>query len=612
MRNYLIRRVLLLVPTVLIVCVIVASLIEFIPGDAALARLNEIGDATPETIDALRARLGIDRPFFVRLGEWFGDLFQGDLGRSLWTLEPATKQLWSAIPVSLELVLGGMLIGLLAGIPLGVISAMKQDKPIDTGARFLSVIGLAVPDFFIGTMVILYASLWFGYFSAGYTPFVDDPLRNLEQFSIPMAILGIRLVAATARMTRSTLLEVMREDYVRTARSKGLSERVVFYRHALRNAVLPVITLVGTNLGFLLGGDRHIGDHLLAARSGQSGLRLNLPARLHSTPGGGVVPRARPRPHELDHRSLLHLARSAGPLRMTSLNSMGNGATWWGTAARWTLALGRFARRHPIGAFSMFVILLMAFAAVFANLVSTHDAFDISRDTLEGPSWSHFFGTDGIGRDTFSRIIHGSRTSLQVGILSVLISTGAGAVIGLVSGYMGGAFDLVVQRIVDGVQALPGLVLALALVAALEPPSSTDSVIAISIVATPANSRVVRSAVLSAKENTYIEAARAIGCSGPRIVLRHILPNIVAPIIILASLGFGYAILVEASLSFLGLGTPPPTPTWGGMLKLSQTFLEQAPYLALFPGLAITIAVLAFNLAGDTIRDVLDPRLRGA
>ena len=254
-RNYLIRRVLLLAPTVLVVCVVVFTLIDLIPGDVVLARLTQIGDATPETIDALRAELGIDRPFFIRLGEWFGRLFQADLGRSLWTLEPATKQLWSSIPVSLELVLGGMAIGVLAGIPLGVISAMRQNQPVDTGARVLSVIGLAVPDFWIATMVILYASLWLGYSSpVGYTPFVDDPLRNLEQFSIPMAILGVRLVAATARMTRSTLLEVMREDYVRTARSKGLGERVVLFRHALRNAVLPVVTLVGAQLGFLLGG----------------------------------------------------------------------------------------------------------------------------------------------------------------------------------------------------------------------------------------------------------------------------------------------------------------------------------------------------------------------
>lgn len=255
MRNYLIRRVLLLVPTVLVVCLVVFAIIDFIPGDVVLARLTQIGNATPETIDALRAELGIDRPFLVRLGEWFGRLFQGDLGRSLWTLEPATEQLWFAIPVSLELVLGGMAIGVLAGVPLGVISAMRQNQSVDTGARILSVLGLAVPDFWIATMVILYGSLWFGYLSpVGYTPFVDDPLRNLEQFSIPMAILGLRMVAATARMTRSTLLEVMREDYVRTARSKGLSERVVLYRHALRNAVLPVVTLVGTNLGFLLGG----------------------------------------------------------------------------------------------------------------------------------------------------------------------------------------------------------------------------------------------------------------------------------------------------------------------------------------------------------------------
>ena len=254
-RNYLIRRVLLLAPTVLVVCVVVFTLIDLVPGDVVLARLTQIGDATPETIDALRAELGIDRPFFIRLGEWFGRLFQADLGRSLWTLEPATKQLWSSIPVSLELVLGGMAIGVLAGIPLGVISAMRQNQPVDTGARILSVIGLAVPDFWIATMVILYASLWLGYSSpVGYTPFVDDPLRNLEQFSIPMAILGVRLVAATARMTRSTLLEVMREDYVRTARSKGLGEHVVLFRHALRNAVLPVVTLVGAQLGFLLGG----------------------------------------------------------------------------------------------------------------------------------------------------------------------------------------------------------------------------------------------------------------------------------------------------------------------------------------------------------------------
>ena len=161
-RNYLIRRVLLLAPTVLVVCVVVFTLIDLVPGDVVLARLTQIGDATPETIDALRAELGIDRPFFIRLGEWFGRLFQADLGRSLWTLEPATKQLWSAIPVSLELVLGGMAIGVLAGIPLGVISAMRQNQPVDTGARILSVIGLAVPDFWIATMVILYASLVVG------------------------------------------------------------------------------------------------------------------------------------------------------------------------------------------------------------------------------------------------------------------------------------------------------------------------------------------------------------------------------------------------------------------------------------------------------------------
>jgi len=232
------------------------------------------------------------------------------------------------------------------------------------------------------------------------------------------------------------------------------------------------------------------------------------------------------------------------------------------------------------------------------------------RSLSGSPSWQHPFGTDDIGRDVFSRIIHGTRISLWVGLLAVGIGTFAGAIVGLVSGYWEAWVDLILQRVMDALMAIPGLILALAIVSVLTP-STTNAMLAIAVVIIPGNSRIVRGAVLSAKQNPYVEAAQALGCPHRWIILRHILPNVTAPILIIASIWLGNAILIEASLSFLGLGTQPPTPSWGLMLSSTgRAFMEQAPWLAIFPGLAISLAVLAFNLFGDTLRDAWDPKLR--
>ncbi len=255
MRNYVIRRIALLIPTVLAVCILVFSLMHIIPGDVVLARLENVGLVTPETIERLRSQLGIDRSFAAQLGDWLWGLVRGDLGVSLWTLQPVTNHIFYALPISIELVLGGMLLGILVGVPLGVVSAMRHNTPVDNTARTISVLGLSVPDFWIATILLLYLSRWLGYAPPiGYSTFLEDPLRNLQQLALPMAILGFRLIATTARMTRSTMLEVLHEDYIRTARSKGLRESSILHRHALRNALLPVVTLQGTHLGYLLGG----------------------------------------------------------------------------------------------------------------------------------------------------------------------------------------------------------------------------------------------------------------------------------------------------------------------------------------------------------------------
>jgi peptide/nickel transport system permease protein len=274
-------------------------------------------------------------------------------------------------------------------------------------------------------------------------------------------------------------------------------------------------------------------------------------------------------------------------------------------------ALAATIRRKPLGAVSAAVILVLVLTAVFADVLAPFDPVDTKPEIrLQGPSLAHPFGTDDIGRDVLSRVIHGARISLWVGLLAVGIGTVAGMVIGLLCGYCEGRLDLVLQRVMDAVQAIPGLVLALAIVSVLKP-STTTAMLAIAIVIIPGNSRIVRGAVLSTKQNRYVEAAQAIGCRHPRIILSHILPNVTAPILVIASIWLGNAILIEATLSFLGLGTQPPTPSWGLMLSSTgRAFMEQAPWLAIFPGLAISLAVLGFNLFGDTLRDAWDPKLR--
>ena len=275
--------------------------------------------------------------------------------------------------------------------------------------------------------------------------------------------------------------------------------------------------------------------------------------------------------------------------------------------------LVRFARRYPLGAVGGGLIAVLVLVAVFAPLIATHDRYAIgSRTRLKAPSSEHYFGTDELGRDIFSRIVYGARISLKVGFVAVGIGALLGALVGLACAYFGGAVDFWLQRLVDALFAFPTIILALTIVAVLGP-STTNVIIAVGIVSIPRISRVVRASALAVMAQPYIEAARSIGSSHTRIVLRHILPNVFAPIIVMATAGFGGAILSEAALSFLGVGTPPPEPSWGIMLSgAAQQFIRVAPWMAIFPGIAISLAVFGFNLFGDALRDALDPRLRTA
>ena len=272
-----------------------------------------------------------------------------------------------------------------------------------------------------------------------------------------------------------------------------------------------------------------------------------------------------------------------------------------------------FAQRKPLGAFGAIIMIVLVVVAVLAPVIATDDPrLTNASQRFSPPGAETWLGGDQIGRDVFSRLVYGTRISLVVGLLSVLFGVTIGAFIGIVSGYFGGITDLAIQRVMDAMMSFPALILALAIMAILGA-SVTNVVIALSAVFIPGAARTIRSQALSIKEVDYVLAARAVGAGDCRIVMRHMAPNCAATFIVLASISLGWAIVVEASLSFLGVGIPPDVPSWGGMLNgVAQNSLDVAPWLGVFPGLAIAITVFAVNLLGDALRDVLDPRLRGA
>jgi peptide/nickel transport system permease protein len=276
-----------------------------------------------------------------------------------------------------------------------------------------------------------------------------------------------------------------------------------------------------------------------------------------------------------------------------------------------------FARTQPTGMAGLVFIIVLFIAGVFADFVAPYDPLQLDYGAmLAPPSWEHWMGTDAFGRDVLSRIIYGARTALAVGFLSSMLGSGIGAIIGMISAYYGGRIDMTIERFMDVLLAFPIIVLALAVVAVLGkfPVGGLDLnlILAIAIPIVPKVGRVVRSAALGVRAMPYVDAARAAGYSHSRIIFRHIIPNVAAPYLIMLTAFIAQAILLEASLSFLGLGVTEPTPAWGLMLSgASADFYKAAPWMILFPGLAITLAVFAFNLFGDSLRDWLDPKMKG-
>src|SRR5438093_1130980 len=498
MRKYLARRAVYAAVTLLGVSLSVFVILRILPGDPLVAILGVEGHAQMKPADRVRimADLGLSDPLPVQYVRWLGDIATGQLGKSFFRGDTVAELIRHRGPISAEIGVLALIVSWLVGLPVGILSAFKPNSMPDGLARAMSVLFIAIPGFWLGMLIVLALLFWFGY----KAPIIivhlwQDPWQNLQIVIGPGIVLGLAQGAYIARMSRSCLLEVISEDFVRTARAKGLREGLVVMRHALPNALLPVITIS---------------------------------------------------------------------------------------------------------------------VALAAPLLAPYDPLKADfRHMNKPPTGEHLLGTDQVGRDTLSRVIYGARTSLFVAFSAVILGTTVGSLWGVACGYLRGRFDLVSQRIMEILQAFPDLILAMAISMAIG--TGLQAVIfAIAITRIPFGGRVIRSVALSVREMPYVEAGRASGASALRVMAFHVLPQCVAPYLVLATTHLGVAIVIEAALGFLGVGVPPPTPTWGNMLADSITALVPPWWLAFFPGLAITVTVLAFNLLGDGIRDTLNPRLSPA
>ena len=510
MQAYIVRRLLLIVPTMLIVSLIVFLSMRLIPGDV-LDYMVSLRYMSAGAMEALREQLGLNLPAHVQYARWISGVFQGDFGETLLTNLAVEEVILERLPRSLELGALSLVFALAIALPVGIYSGLKPESAGDQILRSVAIAFICIPSFWLGTMILVLPAVWWRWSPPMYwVSFWENPLGNLAMFIIPAIVLGMWLSGVTMRLTRTMMLEVLRQDYIRTAWAKGLRERAVVLRHALKNALNPVLTTIGLQLA---GPDRRRGrggTHIqhtryrLAGGENAGAARLSPAGGTEYDDGGIRVARERHRRHQL------RLARPADPVQVSarkgSLRDL----------------LPRLFREKKLGAVGLIIVLVFFLVGVFADVLATHDLRDQNlRRALEGPSAEFPLGTDQFGRDLLTRVIHGARVSMIVGVGAVAIGLVIALFFGLLSGYWGGTFDLIVQRFVDAWLTFPWLFIVLTVMSLLGQ-GMVPMIVVLGAFTGIGNVRTVRGVVLSTKQNPYVEAARAVGCPTWRILLNHV------------------------------------------------------------------------------------------
>ena len=694
MIRYSINRVLLLIPVIIAVSLIVFALIELAPGTVVDGMIS--GSMTQEDITLLRARYDLDKPMFFRYGKYMLNLIQGDLGTSQATGISVFDTFIQRLPNTLLLSFTATAIGIAISIPMGVQAARKAGTLADTAATTFTLIGQSAPPFWLGLLMLLLFSLRLGWFPAGGN---KDGIRSLI---LPAICSAMALSATSARQTRSSMLEVLRADFLRTARAKGVPEKTVISKHALGNALIPIITTIGSAVCVQLAGAvvieqvfawPGIGRMLIEgvfARDVTVILGCTIMTTIlyvlvmllvdlayafvdpriksqymakkrkrksaETAPSESATPDTEPIVMEemSDHNDIVSSAVRSNediPIRNAVLltqadccnrgseqnessdisrsiafgcvtREYGKNTPIGDTALDVAEIMSRYKKRSRIGEIwhkllrykssiaGLIILGLVFFSAIF-SLFMSYDSVTAANvpARFSAPNWQLPFGADNMGRNSFLRVIYGSRYSIVIGFGAVAISTLVGVVLGAASAYYGGMTDNIIMRISDILASIPGPLLGIVIMVVLGT-SLQNLIIAVAVGGIPHFIRIARASILTVKDSEYVEAARAVGYSDLRIIATQILPNGLSPIIVQATASLGITIMIAAALSYLGFGVPSPIPEWGALISAGREFIRSAPWLMAFPGIAIMITVLGFNLLGDGLRDALDPKLK--
>jgi len=647
------------IPIIIAVSLIVFVLMDLAPGDRFSAK--DFEGMTPYEIAAFRAESGLDDPLLIRYGRYMFRLLQGDLGVSDLSGLKVFDTFMERLPATLALAGLSMVIAVVISIPLGIFAARRSGKIADNVTTAVSMVGMATPTFWMGILLILLFSSHLGWLPSG-------GFRNgFASLILPAVATSSNLLAASTRQTRSSMLEVLNADYLRTARAKGVPEKVVIRKHALGNALIPIVTTIGMSLAIAISGTAvtetvfafpGVGRLIVQAVSGRDLTTITgvtilttvlfvivvllvdiaytiVDPRIKSQLTSGGKKERRTSKKFYIKRQVVPLSpeakaayaakypvvepvvdeSDAEPVVSHSFDKVvdvdeSDLLTKKYKKEKPIVAVMKHLIRNP-GAVAGMIILGATIIIFIISLFINFDAVSIGnvQDRFTPPGRNFWFGTDNMGRDLFTRVIYATRFSLPIGVFA----TGFGAIIGVAFGalaaYFGKAFDEVSMRIADTISAIPGILLGMVIVTVLGR-SLTNLMIAIGVGTIPGFMRIARASILQVKGNEFVEAGRAMGLSSGRIIFSHVLPNGMAPIIIAITNSMGMSILASAGLSFLGLGIPVPNPEWGSLVSEGRNFITNAPWLTIFPGLFIVITVMGFAILGDGLRDAMDPKLK--
>jgi len=692
MIKFLIKRILQMIPVLLGVIIIVFFVSRAMPGDPV--QMSMTSGYTEEQYNEQMEKLGLDKPVLEQLGRHiWGIVTRFDLGTSYKTGAPVLKEIGNRVWVTLRLGLLSILVTALIGIPIGILSATHQYSPLDYSVTALSTFFAAMPGFWLALMAIILFTQNLGWLPA-------TGLSSWKHYILPVFCNALMSLAITARMTRSSMLEVIRQDYITTARAKGLKEGTITRRHSLKNALIPVITVIGNQCSAIIGGTvviesiftiQGMGTLLISSVDARdypvvigvtfivslfvcvinlivdiiycivdprmkaqlispskrrkvrrqvlgldnektgAGMAFSAPesAAQTDTAAQAEAPQqeaegtvdAVPEPAAEDTQAqpaaaaasvaaaadpggVKHSAAVAAEREQTSATH-GPGKKQGQFRAVW-----KRLRRNKLAMVGLVIVALLLVVTIFADVLApySYDEPDLS-NTRQFPSSEHLLGTDNYGRDLLSRIIYGGRTSLLVGLGGVVISLFFSLIIGSIAGFFGKKVDTVVMRLMDILQAIPAMLLAVC-VSAMLGTGTWQTAVAISIGGIAPGVRIIRAQMLTIRENEFVEAAKATGSSSLRIIFKHVLPNCLAPIIVDTALRVGTNIIAISALSFIGLGVASPIAEWGSILNAGRQFIRTFYPMVTFPGIAIMLTLFGFNLFGDGLRDALDPKMK--